>query len=344
MQALDILRASGAKPEHVARAMRVWLSGDELEAAHRSRLAFPATARAALPEVERELEGVARVVAEEACDDGGVRLLVGLADGKSVESVLLPRDGVCVSTQVGCAVGCTFCMTGTHGLARNLSCEELLAQVVLARRRRRVRRVVFMGMGEPAHNLDAVLQAIAYLGVEGEVGHKDLVFSTVGEPRVFERLAANAVKPALALSLHSTDRERREALLPRAPRVDPRELTNSALDYADRTGHPLQLQWTLLAGANDGDDELERLIEWLRGRRVVVNFIPYNPVTGLDHERTSGDRAHAMTRALHAAGITAKLRRSAALEVGAACGQLGGVRNQVPYPVSGPSLGPHPPL
>ena len=112
------------------------------------------------------------------------RLLVELADGQMVESVLLPRGGLCVSTQVGCAVGCVFCMSGRNGLLRQLGSAEIVAQVVLARRRRAVSKVVFMGMGEPAHNLDNVLEAIQLLGTQGNIGHKNLVFSTVGDLRV----------------------------------------------------------------------------------------------------------------------------------------------------------------
>jgi len=112
-----------------------------------------------------------------------------------VESVLLPRGGLCVSTQVGCAVGCVFCMSGRDGLLRQLGSAEIVAQVVLARRRRAVSKVVFMGMGEPAHNLDNVLEAIELLGTQGNIGHKNLVFSTVGDLRVFERLMRGLKQP-----------------------------------------------------------------------------------------------------------------------------------------------------
>ena len=173
--------------------------------------------RADLPALAGELGALARVHAEHPAEDGSRRLVVELADGLTVESVLLPRDGVCVSTQVGCAVGCGFCMTGRDGLLRQLGSAEIVAQVVLARARRPVRKVVFMGMGEPAHNLDNVLEAIELLGSEGAIGHKNLVFSTVGDRRVFERLPRERVRPALALSLHSTFADRRAALLPRAP-------------------------------------------------------------------------------------------------------------------------------
>jgi 23S rRNA (adenine2503-C2)-methyltransferase len=321
--AFDLLRAAGARPVHLERALRAWLAGERLAVACAdARPSFPAAARSRLADVDRRLDALAAVEAEHAGAHGGARLVLRLADGRAVESVLLPRDGVCVSTQVGCAVGCAFCCTGLGGLERQLAAEEILAQVVQARRRRRLRRVVFMGMGEPLHNLDAVLAAVSALGGPGGFGHKDLVVSTVGEPRAFERLDANGVRPALALSLHATDRALRERLLPRAPRVDPLELVDAACGYAERTGHPLQLQWTLIAGVNDGEGELVRLARRLRGRRVVVNLIPYNAVEGLAHEPPPLERSRALVRALMAEGVLAKLRLSVAGDVDGACGQL----------------------
>ena len=148
--------------------------------------------REALPALDAELHGMARLISAHPAEDGSARLLVGLADGQTVETVLLPRDGVCVSSQVGCAVGCQFCMTGRDGLIRQVTSGEIVAQVVLARSQRPVKKVVFMGMGEPAHNLDNVMDAIELLGTEGNIGHKNLVFSTVGDVRAFERLAAGA--------------------------------------------------------------------------------------------------------------------------------------------------------
>jgi len=236
--------------------------------------------------------------------------------------VLLPREGVCVSTQVGCAVGCTFCMSGRDGLVRQLGALEILAQVVRARRRTRVRRVVFMGMGEPAHNLEHVLDALTALGTSGEFGHKNLVFSTVGDRKLFERLLANPARPALALSLHTTDDALRAELLPRAARVPVAELVQRAQAYGCATGHPVQYQWALLAGVNDSDAELERLLELLAGQRAVVNFIPYNHVAGLPYERPSLERAREMARWLHRRGVLTKLRRSAGQDVDGACGQL----------------------
>jgi 23S rRNA (adenine2503-C2)-methyltransferase len=239
-----------------------------------------------------------------------------------VESVLLPRDGLCVSTQVGCAVGCTFCMTGRDGLLRQLGSAEIAAQVVLARARRPVKKVVFMGMGEPAHNLDNVLDAIQLLGTAGGIAHKQLVFSTVGDRRVFDRLPLGRVKPALALSLHTTKPALREQLLPRAPRIEPNELVELGEAYARTTGYPVQLQWTLIEGINDGDDEVDALALMLRGKYAILNMIPYNQVDGLDYRRPSWERAAEIARTLHRRGILTKLRQSAGQDVDGGCGQL----------------------
>jgi 23S rRNA (adenine2503-C2)-methyltransferase len=179
-----------------------------------------------------------------------------------------------------------------------------------------------MGMGEPAHNLDNVLEAIELLGGFGGIGHKNLVFSTVGDRRVFERLPQAAVKPALALSLHSTRAALRAELMPRAPRIDPAELVDLADRYARATGYPIQYQWTLLEGVNDGDDELDGLVRLLSGRYGVMNFIPYNDVDGGQFRRPSAERAAAMSLRLYRHGILTKLRQSAGQDVAGGCGQL----------------------
>ena len=194
--------------------------------------------------------------------------------------------------------------------------------MALARSLRVVRKVVFMGMGEPAHNLDNVLDAIELLGSEGDIGHKNLVFSTVGDRRVFERLPLGRVKPALALSLHSTSAALRAQLLPRAPRIDPAELVRLGERYARATHYPIQYQWTLLEGVNDSDDELDGIVRLLAGKYAVMNLIPYNAVAGLAFRRPSAERAAAMARRLNARGILTKLRHSAGQDVEGGCGQL----------------------
>lgn len=316
------LRASGAKPGHEELVLRNWTRALPLDAGRsRPEDFFPLDLRKALPALAEELRGLVRLRSEHAGEDGS-RLLLELADGQTVESVLLPRGGLCVSTQVGCAVGCTFCMTGRDGLLRQLGSAEIVAQAALARGRRAVKKVVFMGMGEPAHNLDNVIEAIELLGMLGDIGHKNLVFSTVGDRRVFERLPRCAVKPALALSLHTTNAELRAQLLPRAPRIDPAELVELGEAYARETGYPIQYQWTLLEGVNDGDEEVGGIVRLLAGKYAVINLIPYNAVDGLGFKRPSRERTEAMSLALYRRGILTKLRQSAGQDIEGGCGQL----------------------
>ena len=320
-----MLRANGALSCHEERVLRAWTTARPLTSGARHQRPenyLPLRLRNALPALETELNGLAGIRSVHPGEDGSERLLVELADGQTVESVLLPRDGLCVSTQVGCAVGCLFCMTGRDGLLRQLTSAEIVAQVVLARARRTVKRVVFMGMGEPAHNLDNVLEAIDLLGTAGGIGHKNLVFSTVGDTRVFERLPTLRVVPALAISLHSTDAELRARLLPKAPRIDPAELVELAERYARATGYPIQYQWTLLAGVNDSEAEMDGIVRLLTGKYAIMNLIPYNNTEGEGFTRPSRERAIALVKSLHQRRILTKLRNSAGQDIDGGCGQL----------------------
>jgi 23S rRNA (adenine2503-C2)-methyltransferase len=320
------LQTLGAGPGHVQRVLRLWAMALPQDSGKRRPEDFlPQRLRAGLPALLDELAALARVHSEHPAADGSARLLVALADGQTVETVLLPRDGVCISSQVGCAVGCVFCMTGRSGLLRQLGSAEMVAQVVLARLRRPVKKVVFMGMGEPAHNLDAVLDAIELLGTAGGIGHKNLVLSTVGDRRVFERLLAlpvGRVRPALALSLHSSDEALRTRLLPRAPPIGIAELVEAGEAYARANGYPIQYQWALLDGVNDGPQEVEGIVRLLAGRKAIMNLIPLNAVPGLPYRRPAAARAEAMATALRRRGVPATLRQSAAQEVDGGCGQL----------------------
>lgn len=326
MQLQDIrqrLRDQGAKACHEQALLEAWVRAMPLDRRHRlARDFLPLRLREGFPALRAELDALARLRSEHVGADGSARLLVELNDGQTVESVLIPRGGLCVSTQVGCAVGCVFCMTGRDGLVRQLGSAEILAQVALARARRAVSRVVFMGMGEPSHNMDNVLEAIEVLGTIGAIGHKKLVFSTVGDRRVFERLPQGPVKPALALSLHTTRADLRARLLPKAPRIDPAELIDLCEGYARATGYPIQYQWTLLAGVNDSDEELDALARLLAGKYAMMNFIPYNANEGLRFNRPSWERAGAMAGRLQRHGIVTRLRNSAGQDVDGACGQL----------------------
>lgn len=319
----QLLREHGAKPGHEERVLRAWSQVRPI-GTRRQPLeeVFPLQLRQALPAITARLRGLARIRTEHPGADGSIRLLVEVGDGQTVESVLLPRDGLCVSTQVGCAVGCLFCMTGRDGLLQQLGSAEIVAQVALARSRRPVKKVVFMGMGEPAHNLENVLEAIDLLGTNGDIGHKNLVFSTVGDRRVFERLPHERVRPALALSLHTTDAELRARLLPKAPPIEPDELVELGERYARATGYPIQYQWTLMDGVNDSDEELEGILRLLSGKYAVMNFIPYNSVEGLSFNRPDHQRASDMVHHLRQRGVLATLRDSAGQDVEGGCGQL----------------------
>jgi 23S rRNA (adenine2503-C2)-methyltransferase len=337
MQLSDFTSASrraGATAHQERLLLRAWLAAQPLvELARGRRAPFGKRLLARVPELERELDRIARIDSRIDSSDASSRLLIELGDGKTIETVLLPKGALCVSTQIGCAVGCRFCKTGEDGLARNLSSLEILAQVALARRIRPVRRVVLMGMGEPSHNLAAVLEALEWLGSEGAVAHKRIVFSTVGDRKCFDRLLANGVRPALALSLHSSDDAKRAELLPRAPRVPVRDLVELADDYARSITWPVLYQWTLLEGVNDSDDELAGAIELLRERHGMLNLIGWNPIEGFPFARTRRERALEWVRELRRHRIIATLRDSAGRDVEAGCGQL---RSRAATAQSGP--------
>lgn len=335
MQIQDIhqqLSDIGAKGVHIGRLTRTWLKGLPLDAGtrhQRSEDFLPRSVLDGLPVIALTLDNLARLSSAHPGADGSARLLVELGDGQLIESVLLPRGGLCVSSQVGCAVGCTFCMTGKSGLLRHLASAEIIAQVALARRFRPVKKVVFMGMGEPAHNLENVLEAINLLGTEGGIGHKNLVFSTVGDPRVFERLPQQQVRPALALSLHTTDAELRRQLLPRAPRLDPEELVQLSEDYARSVDFPVQYQWTLLKGINDSQQEMDGIIRLLKGKYAIMNMIPYNSLTDDPFQRPDADRIEQIRRYLHDNGVLTKIRNSAGQDIDGGCGQLRARANEI---------------
>lgn len=169
------------------------------------------------------------------------------------------------------------------------------------------------------------MEAIQLLGTVGQIGHKNLVFSTVGDERAFEVLMAlqpGQVRPALALSLHTSDAALRERLLPRAPRLSPEDLVARAEAYARASGYPVQYQWTLLEGVNDSAAEIDGIVRLLGGKFGVLNLIPYNTVEGMDFKRPSWEQAADMARQLHRRGVLTKLRHSAGQDVDGGCGQL----------------------
>ncbi len=319
----DHLKSLNAKLCHEERILRLWLQGLPLSTPGcRPQHVFPKAMSGQIDVLSAQLGHIALVESKHVAEDQSIRLLLKLHDLQTVETVLLPRDALCISSQVGCAVGCVFCMTGRSGLLRQLGSMEMLAQVALARQIRCVRKVVFMGMGEPAHNLENVIDVIQTLGTLGGIAHKNLVFSTVGDARVFERLPQERVKPALALSLHSSKPALRAKLLPRAPRLEPVELVALAENYARTTGYPIQYQWALMDGINDGPEEIDGIAELLSGKYAVMNLIPFNSVDGTEFARPPWERAEAMAVALNKRGVLTTLRRSAGQDVDAGCGQL----------------------
>ena len=265
---------------------------------------------------------VTRVEQESRSKDGTVKLLLALHDGKKVETVAMPIGACCVSTQVGCAVGCRFCASGLFGVERHLSSDEIVEQIVHARRVMRIDRVVFMGMGEPSHNLDNVMAAVARIRDEVLISPRRQTFSTVGGVKPLERMRTFAVRPCLALSLHTANEARRRELLPRAHKDPLPDIVAAADAYGRDVGTPVQIEWTMLAGINDSDQDVDELCTLLQGVRCYVNFIVYNPVDGLPFAAPDRERIVAMVRAVKSRGILATIRDSSGPDAEAACGQL----------------------
>ena len=315
------LTALGAKPAHVRRLGRAWM-GKADWTANKSD-SYPKGIAENLDRIRSEFESLSHALPVRSVEAESMKLIIGLADGECVESVLLPRQGLCVSTQVGCAVGCVFCMTGKGGLVRQLSSAEILAQVREGLKvRPDIRKVVMMGMGEPAHNLAAVTEAVEFLGNTLGLGHKDIVISTVGDRRLFKRLPELSVKPALALSLHTTDNEKRRRLLPNSPAIPVEELLETVCAYAEATKYPAQIEWTLMAGVNDSEAEVERLADLIAGRHAMVNFIAVNPIPGSPYRRPDNAHMQDLITILRRRGTGATIRDSAAQDVEGGCGQL----------------------
>ncbi|MEM6293744.1 MAG: 23S rRNA (adenine(2503)-C(2))-methyltransferase RlmN [Myxococcota bacterium] len=270
--------------------------------------------------------------------DGTVKLLLGLARGGAVETVMMPshRDGeawCCVSSQVGCAMGCDFCASTRGGLERNLQADEIVEQylrvgAVAAEHGRQVRRLVFMGIGEPLHNVDNVLAAIDRIADQGlgNLGWTRITVSTVGIVQGIQRLAEATHPPSLALSLHAPDDETRRSIVPTGKRYDVASILGAARDFQDRTGRIVNLEYCLLAGVNDSDAQADLLARRLADFRAHVNVIPYNAtgagLSGRVYMRPAAARVERFVSRLRDAGVTAHVRVTRGDDVSAACGQL----------------------
>ena len=276
----------------------------------------------------------AEPVRETVSADGWTRkLLLRLHDSQEVETVLMGFPGrftACLSTQVGCAMGCVFCATGQMGLVRHLTAGEIVAQAHQVARRcaelhgERLRNLVVMGMGEPLHNIDATLRALDILtDTRGfGVGPARVTVSTVGHVPGILRLAAHPRRYRLAVSLHAATDEARSALLPVNRRWPIAEVMGACREYAARTGSRVLIAWTLIAGQNDRPDQAVQLAALLAGMDVQVNLIPLNPTDGYAAVAPDEATVSAFQAVLLAAGIPVTKRQRRGIDVGAGCGQL----------------------
>jgi 23S rRNA (adenine2503-C2)-methyltransferase len=270
-----------------------------------------------------------RVVRRLRARDGTTKLLLEFDDGGDIETVLIPagkRATACLSTQVGCAVGCAFCASGLHGFERNLSAGEILQQILHLHQqtRRRPTHVVFMGMGEPLANYEATVAAIRAIVDPARLGisARRVTVSTIGLPGPIRRLAAEDLPVTLAISLHAPNDALRAKLIPQASRAPLAEIIDAAAVFFQRRKREITLEYLLIRGVNDTNVCGEGLARIGRRLRCNVNVIRYNPVPSLDYERPTAAEARAFVERLRRRGASAQLRRSRGLDVDAACGQL----------------------
>jgi 23S rRNA (adenine2503-C2)-methyltransferase len=262
------------------------------------------------------------------------KFVLELADGAKVESVSMRtarRLTFCVSSQVGCALKCSFCATGLMGLKRNLRADEIVAQVVAMGDHHQWRderfNIVFMGMGEPLANYDAVLEAIRILNDDRglNLGARRITVSTSGLVPQIERLAEEGLAVGLALSLHATTDALRDQLVPVNKRWPLAELLPAVRAYGQRTGRRVTLEYTLLGGVNDSREDADRLARIARELPSKINLIPYNPVPGLEWKRPTPEAVEAFAEHLYPRAPSVTVRHTLGGEIWAACGQLGGL-------------------
>ncbi len=267
-------------------------------------------------------------VSRSVSTDGTIKFLVQAEDHQNVECVFLPyeqRSSVCISTQVGCAMDCTFCATGIGGLTRNLSPGEIVDQVLLVQRASGVRisHVVFMGMGEPLANYSATVAAIRLLISEAGISARRITVSTVGLPAAIRRLSQEGLPITLAVSLHAPNDDIRSEIMP-AARLHPMDaLLDACRDWISRTGRKMTFEYLLLDGINDRAVDARVLAGKVRGMLASVNLIPYNHVEGRgEYKRPDRKRVSRFRAALEDEGIIVTERMRRGNPIDAACGQL----------------------
>jgi 23S rRNA (adenine2503-C2)-methyltransferase len=312
------------------RIDQVWSGFYEQLASPAELTNLPKALRAQLDE---ELPLALDVVAESTSDGGDtVKWLWALPDGNRIETVLMhydDRSTVCVSSQAGCAMGCTFCATGQAGFDRQLSVGEIVEQVVRASRRaredgKRLSNVVFMGMGEPLANYDATWAAVERMHGDLGLSARHLTVSTVGVVPGIRRLATEALPVNLAVSLHAADDALRDTLVPLNRRYPLSTLMDACAGYLQAKGRRLSFEWALIDGVNDRDVDADLLVERSRSLPLPahVNLIPLNPTPGYAVMGTPMKRVKAFRDRLRAGGINATIRQTRGTEIDAACGQL----------------------
>lgn len=266
--------------------------------------------------------------------DGTRKYLLSLADGEQIETVLMPyrdRYTVCISTQVGCAMGCVFCATGQMGFGRHLSAGEIVAQVLFAGEaarqeapERHLRNVVMMGMGEPLHNYEATTTAIRILTSDTglAIGPRYITLSTVGLVPAIRRLAEEGLGVNLAVSLHGATDAQRNALVPLGQRWSLADVMSACRTFSSKTNRRIFFEWTLIDGANDGPQQAHALGQLLSGLDAHVNLIPLNPTGDFEGVASRRPAIAQFKAALEEYGIPSTVRQRRGIDIDAGCGQL----------------------
>jgi 23S rRNA (adenine2503-C2)-methyltransferase len=272
-----------------------------------------------------------RIVHHHVAPDATDKLLLECPDGRNVECVLMTEDDrrtVCISTQVGCGMGCVFCASGLKGVERNLTTGEILEQVVRLRNllpvQERLTNLVVMGMGESLANLDNLVAALDRLCAPDGLGlgQRRVTISTVGLPEKMRKLAALDRQYHLAVSLHAATEDLRNALVPVNERVGLAAVMEAADAYFQATGRQVTFEYVMLRGVNDRPEDAAALARLLEARKAHVNLIPYNPVAGLPYQRPAPEAVERFVQTLRARRVSVTVRKTKGREIDAACGQL----------------------
>jgi 23S rRNA (adenine2503-C2)-methyltransferase len=271
------------------------------------------------------------IVRRDQSIDGTAKFLLRLVDGNLIESVYIPdtpSHTFCLSTQVGCAMQCAFCLTGRMGIVRNLTAGEIVGQVrVLARELGMLDKrfnIVLMGMGEPLHNYDATMKALRILAEEHgmAVSPRRVTLSTIGVLPALERLATEAFMPNLAISLHATTEKQRDMLVPVNRKYGLQELLDACRRFPLKRRNRITFEYVMLKDVNDTPEDARRLVRLLNGIKAKVNLLPLNEAAGIPFERPSDARVNRFAQILADHHVTVSVRRSRGLDIRAACGQL----------------------